>query len=61
MIARNKRKEKEYVVTQRRVKAWNIAVASAEEAFPMNRAERVMNYAFVYDQSPGAAAETGKG
>ena len=49
MIAIHKKDRQNYIVGARRLKAWNIAVAYAEEAFPMTRVFRVHHYAFVYD------------
>lgn len=46
----HKKERQNYTVPPRRVKAWNVAVRSAEEAYPMTRVFRVHRFAFVYDQ-----------
>lgn len=50
MMTLHKKDRQNYIVPARRLKAWNIAVKSAQEAYPMTRAFRVHHFAFVYNE-----------
>lgn len=50
MMTLHKKDRQNYIVPARRVKAWNVAVKSAQEAYPMTRAFRVHHFAFVYNE-----------
>lgn len=58
MMTLHKKDRQNYIVPARRLKAWNIAVKSAQEAHPMTRAFRVHHFAFVYNEPVVANGST---
>ena len=60
MLARDRKNEKLYSVPSRRLRPWTVAVDYAEDAYPMNRAERVRNFAFVYEEAASSPVPTGE-